>query len=157
MENEKVPSYVWKVVLFFNIPLILFFLFLIFYASSGAALFLTPFFIIIILFSVIPVRLSQSKKKRKNLIGYGIPILMLLPVPYFVYEAHTCSGKLCEIGPILIIYGLFFSSATFAFFYFLAERSKKWSKKKIFFSSLVLVLLFNFLWRLIIYFSESIF
>lgn len=138
MEIDKRPFYVWIAVLLGNIGTLLAIV-LISISDSGSgnfqlsSLLLEPLFYItlgISLFvSIVPVRISESNGRLKNLFGYGIPVLLLLPLIYFVYDYYTCTGKFCQLGPL--IYGLAFSlsAVIFAIFYTVGIFARKWSIK----------------------------
>lgn len=134
MEIDKRHFYVWIAVLLGNIGTLLAIV-LITIPDSGSgnfqlsSLLQEPWFFIILgisLFvSIVPVLISKSNGRLKNRFGYGIPILLLLPLPYFIYDYYTCTGKFCEIGPFF--FGLAFGllAITFAIFYTIGIYARK--------------------------------
>lgn len=100
--------------------------------------------------SVVPILISRSNGRLKNRFGYGIPILLLLPLPYFVYDYFTCTGKFCQIGPMIFGWAFGLSAIIFAIFYTIGIYSKKWSPKFVLFLSLIIpILIAGGLWLLI--------
>jgi len=96
---------------------------------------------IFLLLSAIPVLISQSDNKWKNRLGYGIPILILLPEIYFIWDYFTCTGKFCGLDSFVffIIFGL--SAIIFALFYTLGINYRKWNVGILFFMCIELILL----------------
>lgn len=99
---------------------------------------------------VFPILISKLRSKIKNTLGYGIPVLLILSLPYFIYDYYTCTEKLCQIFPIILGGGFGLSAFIFALFYFVGVKSEKWSSKKVLLFSISLpVLFFLGLWLLI--------
>lgn len=127
MKTDKRSFYIWIVVLFANIGVALSIMLLnIFHDNS---LFETWNLIpigVVLLVTIVPVFISRSNNRLKNHFGYGIPILLLLPVLYFIYDYFTCTGKFCEITPFFLgwIFGL--SAIIFALFYAMGIYARKW-------------------------------
>jgi len=156
METDKRPFYNWIMVLLINIGTIIF---LVSNAISegGTSLSNSLFqmwnFItlgISIFVSVVPILISRSNGRLKNRFGYGIPILLLLPLPYFVYDYYTCTGKFCQLGPLVFGWAFGLSAIIFAIFYTIGIYSKKWSPKFVLFLSFIIpILIVGGLWLLI--------
>jgi len=108
--------------LVFEIPLII---------SSGGSDVLSILILILLFATFVPVLISESKLKNKNRLGYGIPAMLFLPIPYFIYDTYTCTGKLCGLGSTLAAYTLGFISIVFAIFFTLAKLSNKWTFKQL--------------------------
>lgn len=128
MEIDKRPFYIWMVVLLANIGTVFGIVF-----SSGPKYIFESWNLIILgisLFvSVIPVLISMSNSRLKNRFGYGIPFLLLLPLPYFVYDYYTCTAKFCQIAPIIFGFSFSISAVIFALFYAIGIYAKKWTVK----------------------------
>ncbi|MFM2330506.1 MAG: hypothetical protein RLZZ26_13 [Candidatus Parcubacteria bacterium] len=122
MKTDKTRVYVWLAVLVADIILLSI-------ALSGGITF--DIFQLIFVFSAlfitaVPVRISESSSRFKNWFGYGIPIALLLPVIYFVYDYYTCTGKFCQLGD-MISGGLFcIGAALFALFYTFGLYARRW-------------------------------
>ena len=100
--------------------------------------------------SVVPILISRSNSQKKNYFGYGIPILLLLPLPYFVWHFYTCTGKFCNLGDLVFGWAFGVSAVVFAVFYTIGIYSKKWSPKFVLLLSLIIpVLIVGGLWLLI--------
>ncbi len=85
----------------------------------GISLFLT----------IVPVLISKASNKWVRCLGYGIPILLLLPIPYFIYDYYTCTGKFCEIGPFILGWGCGLSAIIISIFYTIGRKATVWSAK----------------------------
>ena len=137
MEIDKRPFYVWIAVLFGNIGTLLAIVLISISDSGGnfqlSSLLQEPWFFItlgISLFvSIVPVLISKSNGRLKNRFGYGIPVLLLLPLLYFIYDYYTCTGKFCEIGPLIFGWAFGLSAIIFAIFYTIGIYARKWSVK----------------------------
>ena len=82
-------------------------------------------FLIVSAVIILPVLLALSNMKRKNLVGFGIPILAsLIILGLFIY-ASTCTSKMCELGPFLFIMFLTPPTLLFTCFYLLGKMAKK--------------------------------
>lgn len=151
MEIDKRPFYVWIVVLLANVGTVL--AIILFNISDQNSLFETWNLIalgISLFISVVPVLISRSNGRLKNRFGYGIPVLLLLPLPYFIYDYYTCTGKLCGIGSFILGWAFGLSAVIFAIFYTIGIHSKKWSSKSVLFLSLIIpILIVGGLWLLI--------
>lgn len=136
MEIDRRPFYVWMAVLLGNIGVLLRG---IIGSCSGSgnfqlnrllqsSWFLTELGIFLFV-SIVPVLISKSNGRLKNRFGYGIPVLLLLPALYFIYDFYTCTGKFCQAGAYLFgwIFGL--SAVIFAIFYTIGIYARKWSVK----------------------------
>ncbi len=138
MEIDKRPFYVWLIVILANVGTYLTIVIMEVY-DSGVTVINTLFvpitseFSIIIgisLFvSIIPIWFSGSSLKWLNRLGYGIPVLLLLPLPYFVYDYYTCTGKFCELGPLVLGWAFGLSAIIFAIFYLIGVYFRKWNVK----------------------------
>jgi len=130
METDKRRLYVWLVVLVAIIDVIFV---LIFISHDGFGLdTLIPQVVISILASlfviVIPVLISESKNKWKNFFGYGIPILLLLPIPYLLHSYYSCSGFFC-FPYAIFVYIFVLTAISFAIFYTIGKYARKLNKK----------------------------
>ena len=130
MEIDKRPFYIWMVVLIANIGTVIAitlinisdhnsFFELWNFMGLGISLFV----------SVVPVLISRSNGGLKNHFGYGIPILLLLPLPYFIYDYYTCTCKFCKLAPFVFGGSFGLSAVIFALFYALGVYGKKWDVK----------------------------
>ena len=156
METDKRPFYNWVMVLLINIGTIIF---IVSDAISergtslSSSLFQMANFIVLgisIFVSAVPIFISRSSSRLKNRFGYGIPILLLLPLPYFVYDYFTCTGKFCQIAPLFYGWAFGISAIIFAIFYTIGIYSKKWSPKFVLLLSIIIpVLLVGGLWLFI--------
>ncbi len=156
METDKRPLYNWIMVLLINIGTIIF---IVSYAISeggtslSSSLFQIGNFItlgISIFVSVVPILISKSNSKWANRFGYGIPILSLLPLPYFIYDYYTCTGKFCNLGDLIFGWAFGLSAIIFAIFYTIGIYSKKWSPKFVLFLSLIVpIVIVGGLWLFI--------
>lgn len=86
--------------------------------------------------TALPIFISTSNIKQKNRFGYGIPVLLLLPIPYFMWQTQICTAKFCGIG--YLIYAMIFGAAAiiFCFFYAIGMLSREWGPKKVLLLSL---------------------
>ena len=134
---DKRPFYIWLIVILANIGTYLTVVIMEVYdggASVLNALFgvipgYLPILGISVFVSVIPVWLSGSKLKWRNRFGFGIPILLLFPIPYLVWHMNTCTGKFCGLGDMILIYVLGLSAILFAIFYAIGIFFRKWNAK----------------------------
>lgn len=156
METDKRPFYNWIMVLPINIVTII--LLVSNAISQGGtsisnSLFETWNFItlgISIFVSVVPILISRSNGRLKNRFGYGIPILLLLPLPYFIWHYYTCTGKFCNLGDTVFGWAFGLSAVIFAIFYTIGIYSRKWSSKFVLFLSLIMpILIVGGFWLLI--------
>ncbi len=126
METDKRSFYIWIAVFLANIGMVLaIILFSIYEHNSlfeswnlvplGISLFVT----------IVPILISRSKSRLKNFFGYGIPILLLLPLSYFIYDYYTCTGKFCEISPLFFGWSFCLSAIIFALFYTIGIYARK--------------------------------
>jgi hypothetical protein len=151
---DKRSVYLWIAVILANLVLILTFLVAGFSDPSGfrvsfvfgeawfLALLGTFFFL-----STIPVVISSSSGRFKNIFGYGIPVLFLLLLVYWVYDYFTCGGQWCQIGSVM--FGVVSGLAAFVsfFFYTLALLARKYSLK--FILSVIYIEAFFFLFSVV--------
>ena len=128
METDKRTFYVWIIVLLANVCVV--FASVGLFSSSGS-LFesesdLVVLLVVFLSLSVVPVLISQSNNKWKNRLGYGLPVLLLLPAIFFIWDAYTCTGKFCGIESFFsfILFG--FSAIISAFFYTIGNNTKRW-------------------------------
>lgn len=152
METDKRPFYNWIMVLLINIGAII--LLVSNAISDGGASLSNSLFEawlgISIFVSVVPILISRSNGRLKNRFGYGIPILLLLPLPYFVWHFYTCTGKFCNLGDFVFGWAFGLSAVIFAIFYTIGIYSRKWSSKFVLFLSLIIpILIVGGLWLLI--------
>lgn len=143
METDKRPSYLWTIVLVANIGTVLVYVtvFLSRTLAYDNHLPLSEMFgrvvnlgllyttLISVILSVVPVLISKAKNKWLRRLGYGIPILLIIPVPYYIYDYYTCTGKFCELAPFLLGWSCGLSSIILAFFYTIGNKVSKWSPK----------------------------
>ncbi len=131
-------SFVWLLVLLFNIGVVLSTLFFVkednnigiyeildsvFWNNLGIYIILT-----FVSLTALSVWVSGLNFRRKNWIGYGFPALLLLTALPFFYIALTCSGMLCGVVPFFIGVSLFLIAFIFFFFYTLGRYIDRWSK-----------------------------
>ncbi len=147
METDKRPFYNWIMVLLMNIGTIIL---LITTESSELSWWHFIVLALSIFATAVPILISQSNSQKKNYFGYGIPILLLLSLPYFVYDFYTCTGKFCEFVPYIFGFGFGLSAVIFAIFYTVGIYSKKWSPKFVLLLSPLPVLIVGSLWLFII-------
>lgn len=169
METDKRPLYLKWMLLIINIIPVLIILtsyvsFLLQRISSSSIVsrpMITGFFIIgpTLLISVLPVLISTSNSKSKNIFGYGIPLLMLLIVFYAIWHASVCTGKMCSLGDAALITFLTPSLVIFTFFYILGSNIKKWTEKtyrNLFILEIVILLCLYFLPLMLFMYKKSI-
>lgn len=127
MEQDKRSKYLWTVVFLANLGVLFA---LVGVAGSDLADLLSSFPLIILAISlfatVVPVYISTSPNKY---LGYGLPLFLLLPLPYFIYDAYTCTGKFCEILPSILAMSFGLSAIVFALFYTIGIFARKWDVK----------------------------
>ena len=130
MEIDRRPAYVWLVVLFANLgTLLAIFLFNIVDRNPIFEIWnLVPLCISLVL-TIVPVLISKTSSPIKNRFGYGIPAVSSLPLLYFIYDYYTCTGKLCQLGPFILGWGLFIAVSVFALFYAMGIYAAKWNIK----------------------------
>jgi hypothetical protein len=157
MEIDKRPFYIWLAVIIENIAVALAMIF-----TTGLEnlfeLIEQPVFSVVMCFSIVlsavPVMISRSNSRLKDRFGYGIPILLLLPLPYFIYDYNTCTGKLCELGPALLGITFTLSAIIFAIFYAISVYARKWNIKFIIYVIAAEIILFGGIFA---YFASSYF
>lgn len=134
---DRRPFYIWLIAILANIGTYLTVVIMEVY-DGGASVFdalvgivpgYLPMFGISVFVSIIPVWLSGSKLKWRNRFGFGIPILLLLPIPYFVWHMNTCTGKFCDLGDAILINLLVISAILFTIFYAIGIFFRKWNAK----------------------------
>ncbi|GEM_PF-3430420 len=77
-----------------------------------------------IFISIISVWISGSNLKvRYKLLGF--PVLLLLPIPFFIWEMYTCTGGFCSFGATVIMNGLLWSAVVFFLFSWIAIFLRK--------------------------------
>jgi hypothetical protein len=130
MGTDKRPFYNWIMVLLLNIGTIFFLISLVTKSGSAFSSLLEDLILLgVSLFAtVVPILISHSSSRWKNRLGYGIPILSLLPLLYFIYDYFTCTGKFCQLGPLVYGWCLGLSAIIFTVFYTIGVYSKKWSR-----------------------------
>lgn len=135
MELDKRPRNVWLIVLLANIGAYLTAVIMEVY-DGGHTVLDTLFwvasgyiwlFCISIFVSVIPTWLSGLKSRRRNWFGFGIPIALLLPIPYFIWHFYNCTGKFCNLADVMLIYLLVISAVLFTLFYLIGIYFRKWN------------------------------
>ena len=128
MEPDKRPFYLWIVILLANIGT------LIFVASKswsrpvfdlGDVLWGFMQIGISLSLSLVPVLIAKSQNKWKHYFGYGIPLLMLLTLPYFVYDYFTCTGKFCELFGMIFGAAFIAAAIIFTLFYTIGIQAQK--------------------------------
>jgi len=122
------PKLKWYSVALFNLIVLSITMFFIIKPDSGAnALAFIPF-LFTLGASSIPVLIAHSNSEKKLLIGYVVLFFILLPVPYFVWDAMTCTGKFCSMGSELLAMALGVFGIIFAFFFTFSYFSRFWDK-----------------------------
>lgn len=147
MRTDKKLFYNFIMILLYNIGVLI--TMILVYESLT---FLTMLLVLVISMasSVFPILISKLRSKIKNTLGYGIPILLLLPIPYLIYDYYTCTEKLCQMFPIILGGGFGLSAFIFALFYFVGVNSEKWGSNQVLVISITLpVVLFFGLWLLV--------
>ena len=86
-------------------------------------------FCISLIVSIIPIWLSGSKLKWRDRIGFFIPVFLLLPFPYLIWDMNTCTGKFCGLGDYIALIILGTSAAIFALFYLVGKFFRRWNVK----------------------------
>lgn len=152
---DKRNVYIWIVVLLANISVVL--AIGLFSVYEGRHFFNLTTFIALGIFlfsSIVPILISTgyNSNKLKNYYGYGIPALILLPIPYFIYDYYTCYSTFCEIIPIISIFCLVLLAIIFALFYTLGRYTKKLNARFTLFLILIEII-FLILLPLIYYFG----
>lgn len=136
--TDKRPFHLWLGVILANIGTYLTIMIMEVYDSGASfsnallAPITTNFLIIIALslfVSLIPVWLSGTKFKRRNYFGFGIPIILLLPIPYFIWHAYTCTGKFCNLFDMVAVQILVLLAVIFALIYLIGIFFRKWNVK----------------------------
>ncbi len=79
--------------------------------------------------SVIPVLLSGSKLGRRAWLAFGIPSLLLLPIPYLTWHMYNCTGKFCDTLDQALIFIFGISAVLFTIFYLIGKFFRKWNAK----------------------------
>lgn len=79
--------------------------------------------------SIIPVWLTGTTLRWRNWLGFGFPLLLLLPVPYLVWDINTCTGKMCGLGDYILILILGISAIAFTIFYLIGIFFRKWNPR----------------------------
>ncbi len=135
METDKRPFYIWIMVLLINIGTVLSIV-LINIPDSGWGNFgwytlledLSINLIILgisLFVSIVSILIAKSNSRLKNYFGYGIPVLLLLPLPYFIQDYFICTGKFCQLGAIIFGFGFGLSAVIFAIFYTIGIYARK--------------------------------
>lgn len=100
------------------------------------------------LLSTISVLISGLDYKNKHYIGFGLPLILSLPIPLFLHMAKTCSGKFCEIIPLLLVALSGAIATIFLVFYIIGLCAVRWGLKFIIpiiiIESILLIVLFYF-------------
>ncbi|MCK5027265.1 MAG: hypothetical protein KAS07_02505 [Candidatus Pacebacteria bacterium] len=127
--GDKRPFYIWMVVLLVNVGVLVFIILI----NIGNNEFfgicnLIPIGVFLVL-TIVPVLISRSNSKLKNYFGYGIPIFLSMPIPYFIYDYYTCTGKFCESGPFIFGCLCCILAVVFALFYAMGIYVRKWNAK----------------------------
>ena len=105
------------------------------------------------LFSVIPIIISQSKLKRKNFWGTRTPLLFfVITLPFLIHNYYTCTGKFCEILPLMLGGIIFLLVIIFLLFYglgasFCNYKEKKWN----FYTYLSIIILLILIYTMILF------
>lgn len=81
--------------------------------------------------TVLPTYIAASGIKQKNRFGYGIPLLLLLPIPYLLWQAQICTGKFCGFGYTLYAFALGAAALIFPTFYKIGVLFRKWNEKTV--------------------------
>lgn len=138
--TDKRPFYLWLGVILANVGTYLIITTMEVYNSGTSfviALFrpiTTSYSILIgvsLFVSIIPIWLSGTKFKRRNYFGFGIPVLLLLPIPYFIWHNFNCTGKFCNLLDIFMVYALGLMALIFVIFYLIGIYFRKWNIKVI--------------------------
>lgn len=141
---DRRPFYVWMVVVLANLGLVSFLIVaqtkhlrgFSFTNFIAVAKYIVPGFLAV---SIIPVLISKIRNRLSILLGYGIPVILTLPLPYYFWHMYTCTEKFCGLWDSVMIDILGAAALTFALFYTIARYAKRWNVK--FAKSLVWVVL----------------
>ena len=100
--------------------------------------------------TALPIYISTSNIRKKNHFGYSIPLCLLLPIPYFIWRAQTCTGKFCGLEYDVYTFALVTAAIVFAVFYTIGILSQKWKSGTVLLLSLMTpALIFGILWFLV--------
>jgi hypothetical protein len=146
MEIDKRPFYIWLAVIVENIALALAIVFAAGLENLSDLLEEPVFYVamcISIVISAVPVIISQSNSRFKNHFGYGIPLLLLLPLPLLMNDYSTCNDIFCGLGPFLVGIALALSASIFAIFYAISVYARKWNIKFIIYLVGIEIVLFG--------------
>lgn len=82
-----------------------------------------------LLVSILPTWLSGTTLRWRNWLGFGIPVLLLPPVPYLAWHMYTCTGKMCNLydDVLILVFGI--SAIAFTIFYLIGIFFRKWNPK----------------------------
>ena len=93
MDTDKRPFYIWMVVLLANIGVALPLIIMIGIKPQTADwMFHLSILGIFLIITIVPVLISKSNSRFKNVFGYGIPALLLLPLPIAVTDVKFALG-----------------------------------------------------------------
>ncbi len=89
-----------------------------------------PFFIGSILVTVVPTLVSYIKGSWKKYITYGVPLVSLLTIIGGFIQMNTCSGKLCGLLGLVLMFGagivLIFFPLSYALAQYAAPKKSYW-------------------------------
>ncbi len=135
METDKRPLYIWWIVALASILVSVYFYFLATmdpYFFNNSKFMVTILFIIVLPFIVLvlPIWISMKNLEWRNWRVWGIPLLILLPIPYYIGEIIDCSGSfLCGIGPTSAILAVGVVEIVFLVFYLIGKYFRRWNVK----------------------------
>lgn len=151
---DKRSVYLWIAVILANLCLVFTFLVAGFPDKGGfkvSFLFEEAWFLaslcVFFFLSIISVLISGSSSRFKNIFGYGIPVLFLLLLVYWVYDYFTCGGQWCQIGSVMFLVASGLAAFVSFFFYTLALLARKFSLK--FILSVIYIEAFFFLFSVV--------
>ena len=127
-KSDNRPKFIWLCVVLADILVILY-IFAIEGSFGGLSSLAYILFAVMLYATILPVYISKTNNKHKNLFGYGIPLASLVPIPYFIWHSTICTGKLCGLGDLLLAWTLGISGVVFALFYTLGKFLAKWNVK----------------------------
>ena len=113
--------------------------------------FIAKIFVLCFLFSIVPVYISGKNLPWSHWLVSIVPVVFLIPVPYLWYDANTCTGKLCGVGPMVMIYVIFGVEIMYIVYYLVGKYLRKWDVSVSLFILKVFLVLYNLISLFILY------
>lgn len=124
MQENKIPKWLWMLVAIINLIIIVSTL-KVSHDKSTPIIELFGNILLPLICTIVPLLISQSDAPWKNKFKKSYLFLLIIPYIYFIYDYFTCTGKLCDIWPVLFILILSAFIGVFTLFYTIAEYSLK--------------------------------